>query len=459
MLRCAIALLLVAVASPAIAQNSEQLHALTATAAQQYGIPAVVLNDLIQGESGFNANVGCNSYGACGVAQFIPGTAKQYGVDVNDASSSIFGAAHYLSDLQAQKGSLTAALSSYSGGCTAAAPCNAAYGQAFQAAATADAGGTPVGNSASDGATLSSGSAAASPAVPDSSAILFRPFQWIWDHVTLQAQANITAQTAKAQNIAYLPYVPIVVIWGATQGIMFWAGKKDFGDAILGLVTLIIVGALVVPGSPLYAQWSAFAQGVPAYFSQQFGGMGNSGPAGVFDSVWQAFWVKVVNTWHNAPWEKVLLTGLLLVFVIGDVASMLTSMFATFLVATFAIFILLEGGPVFILGALFRGTYGFFRFWIDLIVALMSFLLILDIMLGFFATVLLQLIDATGSATTPYSDMLPNLLGGAMALTVLGIVNGYFALQFGKMRGTSHDVIGSGVAGAVIAARAIGRLI
>lgn len=53
---------------------------------------------------------------AHGLMQFIPETAAKYGVNVNDPTSSIFGAAHYVSDLLDQhKGDLNAALSAYGG--------------------------------------------------------------------------------------------------------------------------------------------------------------------------------------------------------------------------------------------------------------------------------------------------------------------------------------------------------
>jgi len=54
--------------------------------------------------------------GAQGVMQFIPSTARRYGVDVTDPVSSINGAAHYLHDLLAQtKGDVAQALALYGG--------------------------------------------------------------------------------------------------------------------------------------------------------------------------------------------------------------------------------------------------------------------------------------------------------------------------------------------------------
>jgi len=82
-------------------------------AAAQYNIPPGILYNLIGAESGFNPNETTGN--ARGLAQFKPETAKEYGVDVNSPASSIFGAAHYLSDLFAKMGSWAAALGAYSG--------------------------------------------------------------------------------------------------------------------------------------------------------------------------------------------------------------------------------------------------------------------------------------------------------------------------------------------------------
>lgn len=84
-------------------------------AAQKYGIPADLLAGMIASESGFDPNA-ISSVGARGIAQFIPSTAQQYGVDVNNPTSSIFGAAHYLSDLYQQTGSYATALGDYVSG-------------------------------------------------------------------------------------------------------------------------------------------------------------------------------------------------------------------------------------------------------------------------------------------------------------------------------------------------------
>lgn len=73
------------------------------TAAQKYGIDATVMRAQIAQESGGNPKA-VSDKGARGVAQFIPGTAARYGVDVNDPASSIDGQARYMKDLLNQFG-------------------------------------------------------------------------------------------------------------------------------------------------------------------------------------------------------------------------------------------------------------------------------------------------------------------------------------------------------------------
>lgn len=81
------------------AQDNAGTYAPTiASAADQYGLDPSLLTRQLGRESSFNPNAK-SSAGAEGIAQFMPATAKRYGVDVADASSSITGAAHYDADL------------------------------------------------------------------------------------------------------------------------------------------------------------------------------------------------------------------------------------------------------------------------------------------------------------------------------------------------------------------------
>lgn len=67
------------------------------------GVNPETMARLLNQESGFNPNA-TSPAGAQGIAQFMPATAKQYGVNPNDPSSAIPGASKYLGDLTKQFG-------------------------------------------------------------------------------------------------------------------------------------------------------------------------------------------------------------------------------------------------------------------------------------------------------------------------------------------------------------------
>ncbi len=84
-------------------------------AAQQYGVPPELLTRVLSAENGFKPT-GFSSAGAQGIAQFMPETAQRYGINPNDPNQAIPGAAHYLADLKAEKGTWHGALTGYLGG-------------------------------------------------------------------------------------------------------------------------------------------------------------------------------------------------------------------------------------------------------------------------------------------------------------------------------------------------------
>jgi hypothetical protein len=85
-----------------------QYQPLIDRAAAQYGVPADHLARMLRRESGFRPEVidgrTVSSAGAQGIAQFMPGTAKEQGVDPLNPESAIPGAARYLAQLQKQFG-------------------------------------------------------------------------------------------------------------------------------------------------------------------------------------------------------------------------------------------------------------------------------------------------------------------------------------------------------------------
>lgn len=92
------------------------LRQAAAAAAQKYGVPVPVFLRQIQQESGFNPNAR-SSAGAQGIAQFIPSTAKAYGLsNPYDPLASLDAAARYDASLIHQYGSVARALSAYNSG-------------------------------------------------------------------------------------------------------------------------------------------------------------------------------------------------------------------------------------------------------------------------------------------------------------------------------------------------------
>ncbi len=95
-----------------------QYAAAISAAAAQYNVPPAILANLLGAESGFKPNAEGPPVASRGgerarwLGQFMPAEARKYGV--TDDESSVGGAAHYLSDLYAQKGSWAGALGAYS---------------------------------------------------------------------------------------------------------------------------------------------------------------------------------------------------------------------------------------------------------------------------------------------------------------------------------------------------------
>lgn len=86
--------------------------------ANKYGIDSNIGIWQIWQESRFKPTV-CSGAGACGIAQFMPATAQQYGVNRNDVDSSLDGWARYMKYLLARPyigGNYSFALAGYNAG-------------------------------------------------------------------------------------------------------------------------------------------------------------------------------------------------------------------------------------------------------------------------------------------------------------------------------------------------------
>ena len=93
-----------------------RFHDPIARAALRWNVPMNVLAAQLYAESGFNP-FARSPAGAQGIAQFMPGTARAYGLrDPFDADAAIDAQAHLMSDLLRRFGSLAKALAAYNAG-------------------------------------------------------------------------------------------------------------------------------------------------------------------------------------------------------------------------------------------------------------------------------------------------------------------------------------------------------
>jgi hypothetical protein len=107
-------------ATPAAAETGGDLRAevcrMIESAAAKQGLPTAFLTRLIWQESSFRPHV-VSSAGAQGIAQFMPGTAGERGLDDPfDPEQAIPKAAEFLADLRKRFGNLGLAAAAYNGG-------------------------------------------------------------------------------------------------------------------------------------------------------------------------------------------------------------------------------------------------------------------------------------------------------------------------------------------------------
>ena len=88
---------------------------LARTAALRHGVPADLFLRLVQQESGWNPQA-VSHKGAIGLAQLMPGTARDLGVDPRDPAANLDGGARYLRMQHQAFGSWPLALAAYNAG-------------------------------------------------------------------------------------------------------------------------------------------------------------------------------------------------------------------------------------------------------------------------------------------------------------------------------------------------------
>ena len=102
-----------------VLQGTSQFQGMIDTSAARHGLDPVMLARQLHQESGLDPNVKDSSAGAQGIAQFMPDTARRFGVNVRSPASSIEGAATYMDWLLQQpyiRGNVGLALAGYNWG-------------------------------------------------------------------------------------------------------------------------------------------------------------------------------------------------------------------------------------------------------------------------------------------------------------------------------------------------------
>lgn len=84
-------------------------------ASQKWGVPAALLTAQLHQESDFDPNAR-SPVGALGIAQFMPATAAQFGIDPLDPAQAINAQAQYMAELYHEFGSWPLALVAYNWG-------------------------------------------------------------------------------------------------------------------------------------------------------------------------------------------------------------------------------------------------------------------------------------------------------------------------------------------------------
>ncbi len=96
-------------------QQAQRWSTAIDTAARDVGVDPLLLLALVQHESGFDPNVVSHA-GAIGLAQLMPGTARELGVNPHDPHQNLAGGARYLKAQLERFGSVELALAAYNAG-------------------------------------------------------------------------------------------------------------------------------------------------------------------------------------------------------------------------------------------------------------------------------------------------------------------------------------------------------
>lgn len=421
-----LALLLLPAALTAWALTTAQLQTLGQQYAAQYGVPWNVFQQQIQAESGWNPNIACNGSGACGIAQILGSTAANPGygiapVDPSDPAASLQFAAQYDAALFAANGnSWVAALTAYSGGCSLANPCNAAYALALADAQGVDQGGGGGGGVAGGGPAGAGNPAAPPNHGPSATAM---PYQWIYgqliDGMIGGLQQNITASQNMIRGL-YLFLVTMLCIAyaynamkGALPSALFWTF----------ILRTVFVWAFIQPNSIFYQNWVVnLVTSLPGFFAQYFNpsSASGAGPAQIFDGSMNAVWAYCLAVWHTTPFDSgKILVALVIASAMGATLYTLSVLFVVYLGATFLALLVTSIGPVIITAALFPKLDKWLSGYIDVLATLALLMLLIDALISIFDNAIIRWISQWVPTGSPDTDS-GGLFGIAVVLGIMG---------------------------------------
>lgn len=459
----------------ALAQSKADLQATATQAAQQYGVPTNLFLSQIQGESSFNPNIGCNKVGACGIAQFLPGTAQQFGVNTSDPTSSLYGAAQYDAQLFQQYGSWTTALTKYTGGLSPGNTAgNAAYAQAFTAAQQADSNGittasatgqqvdfgggtdTSVTSSSTDptastggdvsiaspdptngssGVSLGSGSGSAAsstittgsgsaPAtsVTASGTTLSTPFSWAYSYV----QSSLLAPLTNAANqvlSAVQPAITVVAVLAiAIMGMLMALGIIGHGDVMLRWLRIIgVVGLLANTADYNTYVTQLVITDVPQWFSSIFNpGSTLASPAATFDAALLSSY-HATQLVHAVSFGDGIVMGIAKVFFLFVVVIVLVVMFAVFVVLQTLMAVVLLVAPILLLGLMFEYTRRFVNGLVNAIVGLLLSAFAVNAIVAILTAGMSQVFGSIQAGINDW-DTFYNLIAAGISLAIIGAI-------------------------------------
>jgi type IV secretory pathway VirB6-like protein len=461
------------------AQSKADLQATATQAAQQYGVPTDLFLSQIQGESSFNPNIGCNKVGACGIAQFLPGTAQQFGVNTSDPTSSLYGAAQYDAQLFQQYGSWTTALTKYTGGLSPGNTAgNAAYAQAFTAAQQADSNGittvsatgqqvdfgggtdtsitssstdptastgavgvadvaiaSPDPTNGSSGVSLGSGpGSAASSTITTGSGIapattvtasgttLSTPFSWAYSYVQSSLLAPLTNGANQVLSAVQPAITVVAVLAIAIMGMLMALGIIGPGDVMLRWLRIIgVVGLLANTADYNTYVTHLVITDIPQWFSSIFDpGRTLASPAATFDAALLSSY-HATQLVHAVSFGDGIVMGIAKVFFLFIVIVVLVVMFAVFVVLQTLMAVVLLVAPILLLGLMFEYTRRFVNGLVNAIVGLLLSAFAVNAIVAILTAGMSQVFGSIQAGINDW-DTFYNLIAAGISLAIIGAI-------------------------------------